>query len=231
MSTPLIQLDEAHVYRVNDVVTPGFSEIVKGVGLIDDRWFTETSRWRGSVVHAITQLEDENDLDEESVDPSFSGWLEAYRRFKRETGFIPEAIEQPVFNPFLKYCGTLDRSGKLASGRPALLDLKTGDVNKITRYQTVAYLGCLSQPFQYTRLAVGLKPNGKYSCKVYGPEDYRKDWSKWASIVDVYYLLRELGMLKANEKENGYVHRHGKGTSDDFAGAAVGHSNGEYGNT
>src|SRR5258705_10213940 len=99
MNTHVIQLEEgSHIYRVNNVVVPGFSEIVKGVGLIDDRWFTEQGCWRGSVVHAITQLDDENDLDEESVDPSLTGWLEAHRKFKRETGFVPDAIEESVFN-------------------------------------------------------------------------------------------------------------------------------------
>jgi hypothetical protein len=167
--------------------------------VVDDRWFNEQGRFRGSVVHALCQLDNEGDLDESWIDEQenateLHGYLRAHRRMKEETGFVAIASEEQVYCSTLNYCGTLDERGPL-NGKPCLADIKSGSVSRITRYQTVAYLGCMEQPWLWTRLAVALRPDGTYKLKVYGPQDYRKDWSRWQSIVDVYYLRRELGFI------------------------------------
>lgn len=199
-----IALDDNHIYRVDGLVTPGVNEILKGAGLVDDQWFTEQGKYRGSVVHMLCHYDNEGDLDESWIDEQenaadLHGYLRAHRRFKLETGFEATHSEEQVHNSALNYCGTIDERGPLR-GKPCLADIKSGTVAKITRYQLVAYLGCYPEPWTVTRVAVGLRPDGTYNLKVYGPKEYRADWLKWTSIVDVYGLRRELGMIEYKRK-------------------------------
>jgi len=199
MSKVITLDDDAHIYAVDGLITPGVSEILHGAGLVDDRWFTESACWRGTQVHALCQFDNEGDLDEAWIDEQenaaeLRGYLRAHRRFKDETGFYPTHSEERVYNPTLNYCGTLDERGTL-DGKLCLADIKSGAVSRITRYQLVAYLGCFGEPWLWTRLAVGLKSNGSYSLKVYGAKDYRHDWQTWTSIVETYRLRMSLGMI------------------------------------
>src|ERR1043165_3114073 len=101
-TAPTLTLDkELHVYTLADRVLPSVTEILKGAGLVDDRWWTEAGRWRGSAVHAACWYDDEGDLDETTLDPKLQNYLQAYRKFKTELGFIPTDIETPIYNDLL----------------------------------------------------------------------------------------------------------------------------------
>jgi|ERR1051325_11029741 hypothetical protein len=193
---PTLTLDkELHIYRYGDQLVPSVTEILKGAGLVDDRWFTEQGRWRGSVVHLACWYDDQGDLDEQSINEEVMAHVRAWRKFRAETGFTPTSIEEPIFNELMSYAGTPDRVGGLGDGRPCVADLKSGASSKTTRYQTVAYAACLPSPRKYTRMEVRTMANGNYSLKVFPPSDYQKDIATWASIVDMYHLRRELGIL------------------------------------
>lgn len=193
---PQLTLDQAsHVYRLGDRVLPAVTDILVGTGIVDTTWFTELGRWRGSAVHLACWYDDEGDLDEAQLDPKLRGYLDAYRKFKAETGFKANAIETSLHNPMLGYAGTPDRVGELGDGRPCLPDLKSGAASKATRYQTVAYAACLKNPRTFVRMEVRLKENGKYSLQVYEPKDYDRDFGKWQSIVDVFYLRKEMKLI------------------------------------
>ena len=192
---PALTFDhELHVYSLGERVLPSVTEILKGAGIVNDRWWTEAGRWRGSAVHAACWYDDQNDLNEATLDPSLRNYLDAYRKFKTETGFIPTDIETPIYNDLLGYAGTPDRIGNLPGGKFCLPDLKSGASSKVTRYQTVAYAACLPSPRKYVRMEVRLKPDGKYTLQVYEPKDYDRDFSRWQSIVDVFHLRRELNV-------------------------------------
>jgi len=40
-------------------------------------------------------------------------YLEAWRKFRKESGFVPEQIEPPMMSTAYKYAGTPDRIGEL----------------------------------------------------------------------------------------------------------------------
>ncbi len=196
LDLPVLTLEkESHVYTLGGRQLPSVTEILVGAGIVDIRWFTELGRWRGSAVHAACWYDDDSDLDEESLDLQLRPYLQAYRKFKSETGFQPTAIEQSLHHELLGYAGTPDRIGKLGDGRPCLPDLKSCASSKATRYQTVGYAACLPSPRKYVRMEVRLQPNGKYSLQVYEPKDYDRDFQKWQSIVDVFTLRKELGQI------------------------------------
>lgn len=185
---------EQHIYRLADRILPSVTEILKGAGVVNDRWWTEAGRWRGSQVHAACWYDDQNDLDESSLDPVLRGYVDAYRQFRSDTGFVATDIESPIYNDLLGYAGTPDRIGKINGGRLCLPDIKSGASSKVTRYQTVAYVACLPSPRKYVRMELRLQHNGKYSLQVYEPKEYDRDFQIWHSIVTVFHLRRELGL-------------------------------------
>ena len=87
--------------------------ILKEEGLIDARWFDDWSRDRGSMIHLATHYDDTGELDEENLDPVIVPYLEAWRKFKRESGFVQEKIEVPMQSTTHRYAGTPDRIGEL----------------------------------------------------------------------------------------------------------------------
>lgn len=180
---------------------PSVTTILKGVGMIDARWYTEAGRFRGSTVHEICQFELEGDLDARSVDKRLRGYLNALRSFVKDTGYKAEACERPVRHELLRYTGRPDSWGTFHQGK-AILDFKTGKVVAATRFQLVGYNGCLQSPQSYWRLAVELRRDGKYNLQVYSPKDYLKDWSHWTSMVDLYHLRRELKLLWTPQSES-----------------------------
>jgi hypothetical protein len=185
---------ETHVYSLGDKVLPSVTEILRGAGIVDDRWWTAAGAWRGSAVHLACWYDDQNDLDESQLDPALRGYVDAYRKFKADTSFVPTDIETPLYNDLLGYAGTPDRIGKLDNKRLCLPDLKSGASSKVTRYQTVAYVACLPSPRKYERMEVRLQPNGKYFLQVYGPKDFEGDFRKWQAIIEVFHLRREIGL-------------------------------------
>jgi hypothetical protein len=196
-------LDPAgHIYRLDDRVLPSVSEILVGTGIVDTQWFTEYGRWRGSAVHQAAWFDDEDDLDEDTIADTEAfardeilGHVAGWRKFRRETGFVPRSIERAVCNLQLGYAGTPDRDGVLGDGRLCLPDLKSGGSSKATRYQTVAYAACYPKPRLFVRMEVRTKPNGDYTLQTYGPECYSRDFAHWQNLVAVFHLKKELRIL------------------------------------
>ena len=174
----MISLDSNHVYHdESGVEIPGVTTVLKDVGLIDTTWFTKYARDRGTAVHLACALYDRDDLDESSIHPDVEPYLQGWIRFKRESGFVPELIEEKVRSETYGYAGTLDRTGML-NGRRVLLDLKSGAPQPWTAIQTAAYSGCFGHLLK--RYAVAVKDNGSYQLTEYRD---RNDWQVWLACL------------------------------------------------
>jgi hypothetical protein len=114
---------EGHVYTLNGLPLPSVTGILKAEGFIDDAFFTEESRVRGTYVHLATHYDDQGELDEDTLDPVIVPYVEAWRKFKRESGFIVEQSETPMASSSYHYAGTPDVIGHFPSG-----NLKRGAV-------------------------------------------------------------------------------------------------------
>ena len=159
---------EKHEYRLDGFVVPSVTQVLKELGLINARWYTEESRQRGNAVHAACHYLDDEELDYGSLDPIVVPYVRAYEKYKLEREFEPQMIEAHVFDPVYKYAGTLDRTGEDKDG-PILLDLKTGAVNWVTGLQTAGYDRCIPWPIYAggktrcrRRIAVQLNNDGNY---------------------------------------------------------------------
>lgn len=133
--------NETHQYTYSGVVIPSVTQIIKSAGLYDFSMIPyDVLEWKrnlGTQVHAATELDDADNLGE--FDPQITGYIEAWRKFKIDTGFVPTLIEQRIFHKTYKYAGTLDRIGSIG-GKNILLDIKTGQVDLMTvGPQTAAY--------------------------------------------------------------------------------------------
>lgn len=116
----------------------------------------------GTAVHVATELDDANDLIEESVHDRVRPYLEAWRAFKRDSGAQVLASEQQVYHPLHRYCGTLDRV-LLIDGAKHLADIKTSAALPASvGPQTAAYQLALEDASVIRRSAIQLRDDGTY---------------------------------------------------------------------
>lgn len=155
----MITLDANHVYRDAGKVIPGVTSILREAGLIDTAWFNEYSRLRGELVHQACALYDRDDLDMDTLDPVLTPFVNAWIKFRKDTGFQVMATEELVYNPIRVYAGTLDVRGLLGSD-PVIIDRKTGAAQPWAALQLAAYADCFEM--HYKRFVIELDDAGKY---------------------------------------------------------------------
>lgn len=115
LDSPVFFEELEHVYHTSEHFLsqlPSVTGILKSEGFIDDTWFNDYVRDRGSNIHLACHLDDLNDLDEDTVGEVERPYLEAYRKFKRESGFVVEESEVPKANLKLMFAGTPDKVGR-----------------------------------------------------------------------------------------------------------------------
>jgi hypothetical protein len=121
LDAPVEFIADGHIYTDAPVdgvgrVYPSVTTILKAEGFINTAYYDDWSRDRGSMIHLATAYDDQGELDEETLDPVIIPYLEAWRRFRKESGFIPEQIEPPMMSTVYRYAGTPDRIGDLPGG-------------------------------------------------------------------------------------------------------------------
>lgn len=113
LDTPIEFEGEGHIYYFPD----GFGKlhsvthILKSEGFIDDTWFNDYVRDRGSNIHLACHLYDIDDLDDGTVGNVEAPYFAAYLKFKKESGFVVEESETPKANLKLMFAGTPDKIG------------------------------------------------------------------------------------------------------------------------
>lgn len=187
----MLTLDEVtHSYAYQGVRVISVTQALTACHLIDNEWFTDYARQRGKAVHLGTQLDDEGDLDEASLAPEILPYVEAHRRFKADTGFVPEMIESRICLPRLGYAGTLDRYGTIGKQK-TIVDYKTGEIYPWVRLQLAGYANGLTYPAAIQRLAVRLKNDGTYRVVSYPILDFARDLADFLACVRVSQMQQE----------------------------------------
>lgn len=145
VASPSISFDEAtHTYTdalgrkvpgVTTILKPITSEAYRFV----DPALMETAAKLGQRVHRVIELDNENDLDEESLAADLVPYLASWRQFRAQSGFELAGSEVRVHSATHGYAGTLDLVGKL-KGRLCIIDAKrTAAVPRSAAPQTAAY--------------------------------------------------------------------------------------------
>ena len=190
----LIYTDHDHTYRINGAILPSVTHILEATGLspvyTGDPWYGE----RGTAVHAATWMDDQGILDESTVDPRIVGYVEAWRRFRRESGFVPIGGETPLHHPLYRYAGTPDRWDA-----SLLIDIKTSKEAPWHVLQRAAYRELLKK--------AGVKL--RRDCCVYLSADGRYTTSKESSTpYEINVFLSAVTVYRWRERHNGCNDRH-----------------------
>jgi len=153
--------EEAHEYFLDERLIPSVTTLLQEVGLIDISKFPDIEfyRERGKAVHSATEFWDKGTLDEDSVEERIVPYLDAYKRFRQETGFVPDATELPGYSESLWCAGTLDKIG-MFNGVGAIIDLKSNSVAPWAAIQLAGYN--LIHGGGHNRFGLALKNNGTY---------------------------------------------------------------------
>ena len=118
--------DRKHQYSVNGVVIPSVSEIIGPITYTQysvQQNAVDQAAHRGTTVHALTELYDRGDLEEESTIASDEAlYLMAWIKFLHDYQPKWEFIEMPL--ACRTFAGTIDRIGTI-DGQLAIVDIKT----------------------------------------------------------------------------------------------------------
>lgn len=182
----------AHRYTLNGVWVPSVTQVLKPLydfGGINPEVLNAKAAL-GTAVHRACELLDNDDLDEESdagraaLEP-IAGYLEGYKRFKRDKRPVLFANEQRLFHPVHRYAGTIDRSYAI-DGFIWDIDLKsTVSMSPIVGLQTAAYTEMFRANGRTTparRGALQLFPDGKYRLHEFSDAE---DFSVFLSLLKV----------------------------------------------
>lgn len=182
--------EAAHVYTLNGARVPGVTSILKPLvnfaGIPEHVLAAKADL--GRRVHTATEYDDDGDLDEASIEDDVAPYLEAYRRFRADTGAVVLANERRVYEPLFRYAGTLDRVF-LIRRENWLVDLKTCfSVPVSAGPQTAAYHRALNDPSITRRAALRLRPDGTYRLDPLANPD---DWAIFMSCLTVLRYLEK----------------------------------------
>ena len=130
---------------------PHVTGILKTVGMIDTRFYTEAARDFGTKLHLATQILDEGRLDWKDLDPRLLPRVRQYQDFLRQVDVRILAIEERVENIPLQYQGRLDRrvfiiDSYYPQGREGVLDIKPPNKERWHPIQLSMYANCFDRP-------------------------------------------------------------------------------------
>ncbi|MEO5360592.1 MAG: PD-(D/E)XK nuclease family protein [Nitrospirota bacterium] len=193
-ATPELLFDKTdHTYTTPDgVVLPSVTQILKELGFYPhSEFYTNESRQRGVDVHLACQYYDENDLDETTLRDEIRPYVEAYKRFRTESGFEPQLVEYRLYSKTYGYAGTMDRVGMLTS-KTTIIDLKTGQPQCADALQTAAYA------YAYTEMT-GVKVMERYGLYLKDTGSYRLQNHKERSDLQIFLAAASLYQYKKSK--------------------------------
>jgi len=117
-----------HEYRDGDLIIQSVTQILKRAGHIDDRWYSEEARERGSAVHELCERVTKGirtddigrPLDSLEYLNAFAAWMKKSRAYAIQT----ETTIDFTLNGH-RYAGKYDLLAEIG-GRRILVDYKTG---------------------------------------------------------------------------------------------------------
>lgn len=179
-------------HLVDDKPVVSVTELLKSMGVIDQKGFDEFHAQRGKAVHKATEIIDKGQaLDWETVDSRIHGYLKAYKMFKELTSFSPSAVEIPLFSDRLGVATCIDRIGTL-NGTPSIVEIKTGTKSRWHLLQTaLQFQIALDNKINVAwRRALYLRTDGTFKIE---PHDDISDLSAAEALVWGYHAKIKYG--------------------------------------
>ena len=150
-----------HEYRDGNLIIPSVTQILKRAGYIDDRWYTEEARDRGSAVHEFCDRYANgirfDDLGRPLASLEYvnacAAWMKNSRAYAVQTEFKIDHILNGR-----RYAGKPDLLAEIASRR-VIIDYKTGGKAPWHVLQIAAYALATNPD---NAMVLYLKPDGRY---------------------------------------------------------------------
>jgi hypothetical protein len=183
-----------HAYSDAGGALVSVTQAIRDGGLMGETPFwTVEARDRGTFVHAMTELADQEDLDEDALDVALRPYLDAYRWFQHDHQPEWSHVEAQRADGVLRYAGTVDRAGRLVTCKHAVvLDIKSGTPAPWHRIQLSAYKRLvaaeLSGPI-VIRYGLYLSADGTYRLDTF-PLDDREDWQTFQAALALAQWIR-----------------------------------------
>lgn len=169
---------EGHEYFIEGNKVASVTEVLKSVGFIDDTYYTQEGKDRGTAVHLTCEYWVKGVLDESSIHPEILPYFEAFVRWFDENVEDVYLVERSLFDPLLHIGGTVDYLFKLKhSNALTVFDLKSGSIEFWAAYQTAGYQEMIRQlttkKLNLNRMVLRVTNQGKYFPKSFDdPNDY-----------------------------------------------------------
>ncbi len=195
---PELILTNDHRYLLDGKPIDGLTSTIDEAGLMGNygsEWYLD----KGTAVHLATELWDKGILDEATVDPQIAGYLESWKRFRKDQNYTPIKIEYQIYHPELMVGTKIDRL--------PLLDIKSGPQ---------APWHVLQVAFQWITLKIDqdsllwplpswipknvyLDPDGgSPKIKTYQPHELREAFKVYASMLYFLRWRRSVGVKNDN---------------------------------
>ena len=192
-----------HIYTLDGAPLVSVTQVLELAGLVNYDMIPPATRnmalARGSAVHLATAFDDEGDLDDEALDPVLLPYVEGWRKFRRDTGFVPDQVEHRGFHPQHLYAGTKDRRGTFPGKSSRYdLDIKCGKAEPWVWIQLAAYQAM--EPNPRTKLTFCVELPGDGTWREYPrPADWSFDlyFNYFLSCLTVTRLQILVGARKA----------------------------------
>lgn len=190
------RLDGAPVPGVTATLSALFPSIFDGVAAD----VLAAKRDLGTVVHAWCEVDDRGLTASNAVPLEVRPFVEAWRSWKRQTGFVPVFFEQFVASPQFRFAGQLDVAGYFEHSPAiyAVIDRKAvRALSPLTALQVSAYRLAARETFgrEFQRgFAVQLRGDGRPNPKEY---DDPLDAGRFLSLLGTVNWARNVGLLEA----------------------------------
>lgn len=176
-----------HEYIALDTgeVLPHITGMLLATGRINDAWFTQDGRERGSAVHKLTADYDMGALDVADCASRYRDRLLGYVGFSERVKPEVLTVEEAIVHPVHRYAGRPDRVVKIG-GVVGILEIKTGAFEELHCLQTalqailVAADHCL-KPEDLGRWVLYLRDKGKF--KLESHKATARDFADARSVI------------------------------------------------
>jgi hypothetical protein len=187
--------EKTHTYRVNGIVVPSVTEIMKPLasahyGGIDAHTLANAAK-RGTAVHHA--IENFIKFGVEDIPAEYANYLMAFRSWWRDCGITLIVSEGRVYHRFLRYAGTVDLPC-LFAGKKLCVDFKTSAAiaEMLVRVQLEGYARAYdSHDVTFDEKAiVHLKRDGTYTMVCYPAKD-TEAYEVFGSLLTVHNYIQK----------------------------------------
>jgi hypothetical protein len=180
-----------HVYRLNGEKLISVTTVLREAKLFDYKGSDGGMAMdRGTAVHEATEHLDKGDFKKAREINPITGYVDAWEKFRADTGVEILGIEEPVYHPIYLYAGMTDRR-VLWKGKEGVIDIKTGIRAPWHCIQTMAYAKTYNRPLLRFSLYVDRK--GDYYLDEHKDPG---DWDVFRSALAIVNWKRRNGLVK-----------------------------------